>query len=95
MDNPILVHSQEMAGWDGPDWESFIQTIGAMTGDPGRSWQLLMAINETFKELSPECQKKALIAVDCLILAVREDMEQIMATMQDVYQDAYAADQME
>lgn len=94
MDNPILVHPQEVAGWDEPDWESFIQSIGAMTGAPDHSWRLLMAVNESFGAFSPECQKMALIAVDRLILQIREDMEQIMAKLQDAYQDAYISEDL-
>jgi len=84
-----------MVSWDESAWESFIQTISIIAVSPGHTWKYLMAVNENFKEFSLKCQRKALVAVDRLILAVREDMEQIMATMQDVYQDAYAAEQME
>lgn len=88
MDNSILVHPQKMTGWNEPDWAAFIQAIGIMTVNPDHSWKLLMAVNESFGAFSPECQKAALIAVDRLILQIREDMEQIMAKLQDTYQDA-------
>lgn len=94
MDSSILAHPQKMTGWDDHAWESFIQTIGTMTGEPDHSWQLLMAVSESFKELSPKCQAKALIAVDRLILVVREDMEQVMAKLQDTYQDVYVPEDL-
>lgn len=95
MDNSTPVHPQNMVTWDKPAWEFFIQTIGTMAVSPEHSWQALMAIRKNFKEFSPGCQKEALVAADRLILVVQEDMEQIMAILQDMHQDVYAAEHME
>lgn len=85
--------------WGKARWAAFVAQLdlaidiaaSAPTGLDSM-FHLLAEIRDNFIRIPMENQEQALIAADRLVLAIREDMERAMDTMQDRYQFELIAD---
>lgn len=90
---------EHIEAWGKARWAAFTAQIDmavdiATTSPMGLDsmFHLWAEIRDNFSRIPMENQEQALIAADRLVLAIREDMERAMDTMQDWYQFELIAD---